>query len=166
MNSKTTVRSKDIEGVQYDVDTSELQWRPSAYGIVVREGKILLTKQNDTYHLPGGGVELGERFEDTVIREVKEETGIEVKNPRLVDVSSSFFTYFSDETNKNIHNQTILLFYACDYVGGELSIDGFDEGEKQVGGMPEWLEYSELESVKSKSTYDWKLVVRKYLSRL
>lgn len=164
MNSKTTVKSKDIEGVEYDVDISTLRWRPSAYGIVVKEGKILLTKQHDTYHLPGGGVEFGERFEDTVIREVKEETGIVVTNPRLVDVNTSIFTYYSQETNKNVHNQTVLLFYACDFVHGELSMDGFEEYEKQVGEMPEWFPYSELESIMSKSTFDWKSVVVRYLS--
>ena len=38
------------------------------------------------YTLPGGHVEAGESFVDAVIREMKEETGLDVKNPRLVGV--------------------------------------------------------------------------------
>ena len=35
------------------------------------------------YTLPGGHVEPGEPFVDAVIREMKEQTGLDIKNPRL-----------------------------------------------------------------------------------
>ncbi len=59
--------------------------------IVVKEGKLALIKRgNDPgrgkWSIPGGLVELGEHLEATVIREAKEETGLTVQNPRLVDV--------------------------------------------------------------------------------
>lgn len=48
--------------------------------ILNEEGQILLQSRadNDRWGLPGGCQELGERFEDTVIREVKEETNLDV----------------------------------------------------------------------------------------
>ena len=48
--------------------------------IVNENGEILLQSRadNNRWGLPGGCQELGERFEDTVIREIKEETNLDV----------------------------------------------------------------------------------------
>ncbi len=53
--------------------------------IVNKEGKILLQSRadNDRWGLPGGCQELGERFEETIIREVKEETNLDVTEDDL-----------------------------------------------------------------------------------
>ena len=53
--------------------------------IVNDKGEILLQSRadNDRWGLPGGCQELGERFEDTVIREVKEETNLDVSEENL-----------------------------------------------------------------------------------
>ena len=59
--------------------------------VVVKDGKLALIKRgNDPgrgkWSIPGGLVELGEHLEATVIREAKEETGLIVQNPTLIDV--------------------------------------------------------------------------------
>lgn len=53
--------------------------------IVNDKGQILLQSRadNDRWGLPGGCQELGERFEDTVIREVKEETNLDISEENL-----------------------------------------------------------------------------------
>ena len=53
--------------------------------IVNKKGEILLQSRadNDRWGLPGGCQELGERFEETVIREVKEETNLDVTEDDL-----------------------------------------------------------------------------------
>lgn len=53
--------------------------------IVNAQGQILLQSRadRDKWGLPGGCQELGERFEDTVIREVKEETNLDVNEEDL-----------------------------------------------------------------------------------
>ncbi len=50
------------------------------------QGRVLLIHKtdNDLWALPGGGHEVGESIADTVVREVKEETGFDVEVDRLV----------------------------------------------------------------------------------
>jgi 8-oxo-dGTP diphosphatase len=59
--------------------------------LIIRNGEILLERRGNRpgkgkWSIPGGLVELGETAEKTVVREVKEETGLDVEKPRQVDV--------------------------------------------------------------------------------
>jgi len=55
--------------------------RPSVRGIIIRDGKIAMMHsiKYNYYKLPGGGIEPEETLEDTLIREVREESGLIVK---------------------------------------------------------------------------------------
>lgn len=128
--SEQPVTCVDIDGKTYRVPASELVWRPSAYAIVIKDGQLLTAKHFGRHNLPGGGIELGETPEAAVIRETKEETGIDVANPRFLSLASNFFAWPADTDVQ--YYQTLLLYYACDFVGGELSMDGFDEYEKKL----------------------------------
>ena len=59
--------------------------------VIIKDGKIALIKRGNEpskgkWTIPGGLVELGENLEAAVIRETKEETCLDVENPRLIDV--------------------------------------------------------------------------------
>lgn len=72
--------------------------RPIAIGVVRRDdGALLVTSALDpatgrTYaRPPGGGIEPGERAVETVVRELREELGIEASSPRLLAVVEHLF---------------------------------------------------------------------------
>jgi 8-oxo-dGTP diphosphatase len=156
-----TVSTVDTKGQVKDVAVTDLAWRPSVYGIVIRDDKILLCPQfGDKYDLPGGAVERGESLEGAVLREVKEETGLDVAVGEVLDAQSTFFT-FNHEGGESY--QTIMLFYACEFLGGELSTDGFDEYEKEYTRMAEWVPLTELKNIQVASSFNWRKTVQKLL---
>lgn len=61
--------------------------RPSARGIIIKNGKIAMvhSRKYDYYKFPGGGIEGNERKEDALIREVLEETGLCVVRESIME---------------------------------------------------------------------------------
>ena len=61
--------------------------RPGAYGILVRDGRLLLTYQDQPepdVQLPGGGIDPGEYAQQALHREVYEETGWSIAGARYI----------------------------------------------------------------------------------
>lgn len=75
---------------------ADFRFRPAAYGIASRDGLLLLGRSAFTgqWDLPGGGVEPWETIEEGLVREFREETGVEPLHPRLFRVTESFFSIF------------------------------------------------------------------------
>lgn len=161
--SNKTVICVDVHGKQYEVPASSLSWRPSAYAIVIKDGKLLVSPQFNGYDLPGGGVDFGETPEDASVRETKEETGIDVENPQLAAVATSFYRPYKPKEGEPNSVQSVMLYFACTFTGGQLSTDGFDEYEKEYARMPEWLPLDRLDEIKVASSVDWRPYVQKVI---
>jgi 8-oxo-dGTP diphosphatase len=87
---------------------------------VVRDsqGRVLLLKhrmwpQGRQWGLPTGYANKGERFEDTVVREVREETGLTVRVHRLVHLKSGY-------------KLRVEVAYEAEYTGGTIAADSFE----------------------------------------
>lgn len=74
--------------------------------------RVLLCHRNDydLWNLPGGGLEIGESPWDGVIREVKEEVGLDVEVVRLQGVYS--------KPDKN----EIVFSFICKHIGGKMTL--------------------------------------------
>ena len=89
--------------------------------LVVKDDKILFQKRADNgkWGLPGGLLELDETYEEAAIRELKEETGLDVK---LIAFLGIFHNYEMVWGNGDI-GHTIGAYYLAEVEGGELRID-------------------------------------------
>lgn len=89
--------------------------------VILKDDAVLLVERGREplkgyWSLPGGVLEVGERIEDAVRREVAEETGLEVRVCELVQV----FERIMKDSLEQPEYHYVLLDYRCEAVGGEL----------------------------------------------
>jgi 8-oxo-dGTP pyrophosphatase MutT (NUDIX family) len=110
--------------------------RPAAYALIVHEGKLLLLKMRHTgkYHLPGGGINIGERMEETLKRETREETGIEIDVVRFAHFEEVFFYY--DPSDRAYHG--LHFYFICRPKTLRFLAD--DQVEDESAEQPRWVE--------------------------
>jgi nucleoside triphosphatase len=76
-------------------------------------------KWGERYTVPGGHIELGERAEDAIVREVKEETGLDTIVEDLLIVQQAIYP-----KDYHKHEHYIFLDYVCKAMGKEVKLDG------------------------------------------
>lgn len=89
-------------------------------GVVIAEDKVLLVRRareplQGQWSLPGGLVELGETLEESVARELKEETALEV---RILGVVEVFDRITRDDAGR-VRYHFVLVDYLCEPAAGE-----------------------------------------------
>jgi 8-oxo-dGTP diphosphatase len=90
-------------------------------GIAFIDGQVVLIKRRfeplaGRWSLPGGTLELGERLHEGLVREMREETGLEVTVGPLVDL----FDRITRDDDGRVRFHYVLADYVCTPVGGEL----------------------------------------------
>ena len=107
-----------------------LKIREAGRGIVVENNKILLTHELNTgvYMSPGGGLEENETLSDCCVRELREETGVEVKPIRQ-------FLRIKEYCPECLY---VSNYFICEKTG-ECS-QSLTEIEVEHGAVPEWME--------------------------
>ncbi|MBZ0297506.1 MAG: NUDIX domain-containing protein [Anaerolineae bacterium] len=129
------IECKQFTGGVASIPREKLRFRPAVYAFIMHEGRLLLLRVPVTqkYTLPGGGVEPGERLEEALRREVREESGLEIATMRLVQVNEDFFYY--DPGDRAYHSYYFI--YECQPLTFELIADA--DVDDDTAEKPRWV---------------------------
>lgn len=142
---------------------TEYDTRLAAYAVVVdQRQRVLLALWNEVdpplWTMPGGGVEFAETIEEAVVRELREETGYEVRVDRLLGVHSHVISPeargSSDRPLKSVRT-----IFAATVIGGVLTpeVDGTTDEAR-------WFDLSDVATLYRVSLVD--IALQMYRSAL
>jgi len=124
--------------------TSYPQVSPAAMVLVTRGRELLLVRKPEwprkRYSALAGFVEAGEKIEDAVLRETREEVGIDIGNLR----------YFGSQPWPFPHS--LMIAFVADYMSGELRPDGIEIAEAQ------WFDAAQLPELPPRISLSHRLI--------
>ena len=106
-----------------------------ATALIVEEGKLLVVEDKDGFYTIGGAIQVGERTEEAVIREVKEELGVKAQAGQLAFVVENRF----EQAGVHFHN--IEFHYLVDLLEDAPLTMQEDEKSQPC----EWIDLDKLE---------------------
>ncbi len=114
-----------------------------------KEKGMLLEKRTDTgeWCNPGGAIELGETIEEALKREIKEETNLEFKNPKLFDIKANVHMVYPN--NDEVYYTDIV--YIIEDFWGELAHDEESQELKffKLDNLPENIMPTQIDYIKN-----------------
>ena len=111
--------------------------RPSVRGIIIRDGRVGLVHslKYDYYKFPGGGMESGEAHSETLIREVREESGLTVIPESIREYGMVHRVQKGDHGDIFVQDN---YYYFCDTQGEPMS-QRLDDYEAEAEFAPEFV---------------------------
>ena len=110
---------------------------------IFRDGRVLIVRRarppaHGLYTLPGGGVELGETLEEAVIREVREETSLDVEPVALAGYRQAI----TRDAAGGVERHFVILPFAARWIAGEVALN-------EELAEAQWREPSALSDLKT-----------------
>ncbi len=96
-------------------------------GVIIEDGRTLLIRRGSEplrgeWSIPGGTLELGESLQAGVARELREETGLDVRVLELIEVFDRIFpdeSLLPSEGKRQPRFHFVIADYLCERIGGE-----------------------------------------------
>lgn len=128
--------------------------REAVRAIILKKNKIALVKslKEKHYKFPGGGIEIGEKHIDTLIRETKEETGL------IVKVDSVKECGFVHEIRKSLYSDDAfeqISYYYFVEVLDEVVEQDLSDREKDLEYVLEWVNLVDAYNVDYRLSQDY-----------
>jgi 8-oxo-dGTP diphosphatase len=91
---------------------------------IFRDGRVLIVRRarppaHGLYTLPGGGVELGETLEQAVVREVREETALNIEPVGLAGYRQAIVR----DGDGRVERHFVILPFAARWLDGEIALN-------------------------------------------
>ena len=124
--------------------------RPSVRGIIIKNGLVAMmhSLKYDYYKFPGGGIDAGETHLQTLIREVKEESGLTVIPESVQPFGMVHRVQKSDAGEKFVQDN---FYYLCD-VKDTIETQTLDDYEAQEQFTLEFIRAED--AIKINESYD------------
>lgn len=113
-------------------------------GAVIMKGSSVLMARNPNesrvfYYSVGGRVKFGERLEDSILREIKEETGIDAEIDKMAFIHENFF---SDDDGTFFHEISVFFYIKPNEMLFNIK-NGHLTDKGPLGEYLEWIDLSE-----------------------
>jgi 8-oxo-dGTP diphosphatase len=111
--------------------------------VIVHDGRVLLVQRGTEpargrWSIPGGLIEVGEALSEAVVREVREETGLQVEPVELIEILDRIH-----RDGDRVRYHYVIADYLCKVVGGTLHAASDADAVRWVE-RPEWNSHSAL----------------------
>ena len=121
-------------------------------GVIIKDTIILLIKRKNEpfkgkWALPGGFVEYGEKVEDAVLREIKEETGLITRIKEIIGIYS--------DPDRDPRGHTVTIVFLLDIINGKISA-------KDDASIAKFFDFNKLPEL----SFDHDIIIKDAIRRL
>lgn len=111
------------------VEIDNKQFRCRVAAIIIVENQLLMVKHKDfpCYYTVGGKVKINESTEEAIIREIKEETGIDYEIENLIFIQERFFSFNNQEQHEIIFYYKVKENINTKFLANQYTDQGDDE---------------------------------------
>ena len=131
------------------IDEEVTDFSVKVRGIIEKEGSFVVGKYDDVYLLPGGKVEDGEDLSNALVRELKEELGVDYSSEEMIPFIKVIH-YDKDYEKRNgskVNRKVETVYFVVPYKGINLDKVELSDSERKFGFSLGLISSDELNAI-------------------